>query len=653
MKLVLLANSPLRQWIFEVAAMTTAIGVLAAMTIILRNFDGEPVFDGRILTLNATTSTLSTTSRVCLLAILASAISQWNWPLFSSSPRRLVDFEYLAAASRGPLGSLKVLLNFHINGGMIVRIGALATILTIALDPFAQQLVQLKEDRKLAQAGPEPQASIAKADKYSRGAHILEEAVNLMPSVAVYKGDTPAEFKWDTWMEYAAQLSYANSRAGFQQQAVYNCPSADCDFKTFEFLAVCSRCHDMSSFLHRRVRNKSSLIIDERYNTWHKTEYYLPNGLYLHNRDVKGDDPEMEKRLANVYLTMFGTGDPKRTVAMKKIETLIWAQSIITVDAKYEAKTFQWPGPKVTAQECALYYCVMSYTSSVRNATLEENSSEVERYKRIPDSWQIHPAFLPAFEAAKLPEWTKDYLAYDPWLLSMMRFDLALGDAEATSPHWNVSWEATGGNNCSKEDVGWNWEPPSGVMMIVCTSCFASVQEDYVSVPEIAFRLWEERNLDSFFTKLAEMMSTAIRNGADDNQNATGTALFNRTVYSVAWPWITLHCIAAVGTLVFLIVTMAPTANKKLPAWKSSELAIFAQAAATQRIFTGDETHDELEKKAKVASVVLLGKGSGDSEGSDEEGIMLTTSVRPTEPFVSSRHRQEDREAVYARPGTL
>ncbi|KAJ3548172.1 hypothetical protein NM208_g1135 [Fusarium decemcellulare] len=640
--------------------MTTAIGVLAAMTIILHNFDGEPVFDGRILTLNAITSTLSTTSRSMELV------------LFSSSPRRLVDFEYLAAASRGPLGSLKVLLNFHINGGMIVRIGALATILTIALDPFAQQLVQLKEDRKLTQAGPEPQASIAKADRYSRGAHILEEAVNLMPSVAVendrlvYKGDTPAEFKWDTWMEYAAQLSYANSRAGFQQQAVYNCPSADCDFKIFESLAVCSRCHDVSSSLHRRVRNKRSLIIDERHDTWHKTEYYLPNGLYLHNRDVKGDDPEMEKRLANVYLTMFGTGDPKRTVAMKKIETLIWDQSIIKVDAKYEAKTFQWPGTKVTAQECALYYCVKSYTSSVRNATLEENSSEVERCKRIPDSWQIHPAFLPAFEAADLPEWTKDYLAYDPWLSSMMRFDLELGDPEASSPRWNVSWEAvfstsllmkdifttcqTGGNNCSKEDVGWNWEPPSGVMMIDCTSCFASVQEDYVSVPEVAFRLWEEHNLDSFFTKLAEMMSTAIRNGADDNQNATGTALFTRTVYSVAWPWIALHCIATVGTLVFLIVTVASTAKAKLPAWKSSELAIFAQAAATERIFTGDETHKELEKKAKVASVVLLGKGSGNSEASDEEGIMLTTSVPPAEPCVSSRHSPEDQGVVYAGP---
>lgn len=117
MKRILSATSPLKQWVFEVTAMVTAVVVLAAMAIILYNFNGKPVFDGRVLTLNAIISTLSTASRVCLLATLASAISQWNWVLFSSSPRRLLDFEYLAAASRRPLESLKVLVNYRINGG--------------------------------------------------------------------------------------------------------------------------------------------------------------------------------------------------------------------------------------------------------------------------------------------------------------------------------------------------------------------------------------------------------------------------------------------------------------------------------------------------------------------------------------------------------
>jgi hypothetical protein len=101
----------------EIGSITLASGAVAAMVILLINFDGERVFDGPMVTLNAIISTLSTTSRVCLLAMLASSISQWNWLLFSTKPRRLVDFEYFSAASRGPLGSLKVLLDFRILGG--------------------------------------------------------------------------------------------------------------------------------------------------------------------------------------------------------------------------------------------------------------------------------------------------------------------------------------------------------------------------------------------------------------------------------------------------------------------------------------------------------------------------------------------------------
>lgn len=110
-------KSLLGQWLFEIGAVALASAAVAAMVILLINFDGEAVFDGPMITLNAIISTLSTTSRVCLLAMLASTISQWNWLLFSREPRRLVDFEYFSAASRGPLGSLKVLLDFRILGG--------------------------------------------------------------------------------------------------------------------------------------------------------------------------------------------------------------------------------------------------------------------------------------------------------------------------------------------------------------------------------------------------------------------------------------------------------------------------------------------------------------------------------------------------------
>jgi hypothetical protein len=117
MKLSTSVNSTVRQWGFEIYCVVMAVATLIAMGTVLFVFDAESVFDGPFITLNAIISTLSTASRVCLLAMLASAISQWNWLLFSERSRRLLDFEHVAEASRGPLGSIKVLLNSHIVGG--------------------------------------------------------------------------------------------------------------------------------------------------------------------------------------------------------------------------------------------------------------------------------------------------------------------------------------------------------------------------------------------------------------------------------------------------------------------------------------------------------------------------------------------------------
>ena len=121
MRLDLPANSALTQWRFEIFCAVVTVWMLVAMCIVLYMFDSESAFDGPVVTLNAIISMLSTASRVSLVAMLASAISQWNWLLFSESNRRLLDFQHLAEASRGPLGSVKVLLDSHIVGGCDFR----------------------------------------------------------------------------------------------------------------------------------------------------------------------------------------------------------------------------------------------------------------------------------------------------------------------------------------------------------------------------------------------------------------------------------------------------------------------------------------------------------------------------------------------------
>jgi len=239
MRLDLPANSTPAQWRFEIFCVVVAVGTLVAMCAVLYMFDSESAFDGPVVTLNAIISTLSTASRVSLLAMLASAISQWNWLLFSETNRRLLDFEHLAEASRGPLGSVKVLLNSHIVGGWIVRAGAFVTVLTIALDPFAQQLVRIREELRPFERDESLRAAIQTASGYSLGGSSARMS-NVTVEGDKLSGNSRAYMTPDYAMELSILTAFLETSSGISQQPGFNCTSGRCEFEPYESLSVCS-----------------------------------------------------------------------------------------------------------------------------------------------------------------------------------------------------------------------------------------------------------------------------------------------------------------------------------------------------------------------------------------------------------------------------
>lgn len=139
----------------------------------------------------------------------------------------------------------------------------------------------------------------------------------------IYLAESPAQFRPDVSIESAIRLSLVKSRTGLQQQVVYHCPSSDCDFKTFKSLAVYSQYEDISSSLLQRVQRNRSYILSSQGalpdDEYLKTEYFLPNSLYLHNRDTKKDIYSGPQ----VYSTIFGMGENNRIVTIKHLSTMI------------------------------------------------------------------------------------------------------------------------------------------------------------------------------------------------------------------------------------------------------------------------------------------------------------------------------------------
>ena len=98
-----------RAWKLELWALIGSIFSFIAMIVLLAVFDGRPIFDWKRVTLNAIVSVLSVSMKASLTFAVAELIGQWKWILFSRGSRRLMDFERIDLASRGPLGSSRIL----------------------------------------------------------------------------------------------------------------------------------------------------------------------------------------------------------------------------------------------------------------------------------------------------------------------------------------------------------------------------------------------------------------------------------------------------------------------------------------------------------------------------------------------------------------
>lgn len=287
----------------------------------------------------------------------------------------------------------------------LVRFGAVITILSSTLDPFAQQLVQLRQEMTYADG----ESSLPFATRYSQGnlysvfhAHIgmvkgmkrlkedlwltrketVDDNGRLDPLSGPPFSYADAEFT----LQSAAVFGISADGAAISQQLAFDCSSGECLFPEVTSLAICSRCQDVSSHLKRNAQSDGTLIFnlmrDQSFISTeaNSTEYRLPNGLYLNNREgaLAGTDL--------VLMTMLGTTNGSNAVVMGDVDTLIWAQSIIKVDANPTPES-AWPDFVVSATECALYYCVRNYTAKVRNSTLSEKSAALEGTIRVAESW--------------------------------------------------------------------------------------------------------------------------------------------------------------------------------------------------------------------------------------------------------------------------
>lgn len=133
----------LRDWVWEIGASIFSLGCFAAVVGVLVANEDKSLSSWTFVfgtSLNTLIATLSTLSRAALMVPVASCISQLKWIHLIGASRPLKDAQVFEDASRGPWGSLELMWKLHIRTKLATW-GSVITILTLAMGPFAQQLL--------------------------------------------------------------------------------------------------------------------------------------------------------------------------------------------------------------------------------------------------------------------------------------------------------------------------------------------------------------------------------------------------------------------------------------------------------------------------------------------------------------------------------
>lgn len=120
---------------------------MACLGVVIRTLvylDERPIADWKLsITPASFISTFVTVSRFLMLVGVAEGVAQLRWLYYLGGPRRLDHLDSFDSASRGPWGSFLFACRHSIRGTVpaIARMGAIVTIIALAMDPFAQQIV--------------------------------------------------------------------------------------------------------------------------------------------------------------------------------------------------------------------------------------------------------------------------------------------------------------------------------------------------------------------------------------------------------------------------------------------------------------------------------------------------------------------------------
>jgi len=497
-------------------------------------------------------------------------------------------------------------------GKSLAALGALLTVLLLAIDTFFQQVTDLPERWKL-----HGDSFIPRTIRYEPTLEFLyDSSWNLDLPSALPNNDlrnVMIPFFYDRNGTHRSMVSNAT-----QAEIPLACPTSKCEWPSYETLGVCSACEDISHLLEYAcrtmkmdwIRNSTGpgteatypvgelFLVSIRTNPlqacFHAglnikllscccsiqskttpTDYIKGNacGYFL---NATSEDPVLMSgfRVENSTDTPHGETLLMRTLPLVTnpsrqplyggsinfkhiqyplLDTLIVSSADGTADSVYEKKI-------PVAQECVLTWCVKTLLSSFSDGGYEEQVVET-------------------FTNTTSTEW--------PWWTNDMP-EIQATDTEFKAnitmvpPSMNITTVPFGVDNVTVLDIVVILDDifPSYITVANATAQpFMKIRTsgvENVFFRSVRFSPWlAPNNVTSHLNRMAEAMTNVIRSDAGSNELITGTA-FSREVYvAVHWAWLTFPLGMLSLSILFLVATMYKTSGDHhgdIGTWKTSAM---------------------------------------------------------------------------------
>ncbi|KAK2056872.1 hypothetical protein LY76DRAFT_547640 [Colletotrichum caudatum] len=500
--------SPSGSWMFEVVSLFVAILATASIIGVLGAYDGKPLASWRFqITINAVIALLATVATATIAVVLSSGISQLKWIRFNRR-RPLSDMEVFDDASRGTWGALMMLVKRR--GGFLGSFGAFVAILTLAFNPFAQQI----------------------ATFHARTTNSTEGATNIRSS------------------QYLIALSSQSASEGFIpilpfKAAVYNglfaengkpwlslpvsCQTGNCTWEPFETLGVCNSCVDITEFMNRACEDGSMPEGSMKECGWS-----VPLGAKLKTHaDVFSMTPIFPQ----------GLGDMPYSTIMKLVFMGTEKQEGVAGDLA------PW------ARQCTLQACVQTLNSSIVNGELKETIVHTKTNDTVATATQesLEPIYIPGGSG-------KDLYPIDMKVMMGMR-------------SWFSDLFRTGSASRNEEVISKNITTPDNVIVNLTVGISSGeIFFDTDIVQAFYWNYYEyPGGIDMLMNDLATSVTISFR--SFNGTNVTGIAHTVESYIHVEWGFLTVPLLTVLLTIIFLSGAIYQTRSHKAKLWKSSVLA--------------------------------------------------------------------------------